>query len=197
MEPRFFASPSEFREWLEAHHASETEIYVGYHKRHTKAVSITWPESVDQALCFGWIDGMRKSIDDDRYFIRFTPRKPRSIWSKINLKRIEELKALGLVSAAGLKAYQTRDPSKANKYSFENEEKKLSPEFEEEFRKNEKAWAYFQSQPPSFRKTVSFLVMSPKREETRRTRLQGVIESSERGEWPKQLRWGRGARAKE
>ncbi len=188
MEPRFFASPNDFREWLAKHHATESELVVGFHKRHTNEPCMTWPESVDQALCYGWIDGLRKRIDEDRYLIRFTPRKSKSIWSKNNLKRIEELREMGLLQPAGLKVYEERDPAKANQYSFENEEKKLPPEFEAEFRKNAKAWTFFESQPPSYRRTAIFVVMKGKQEETRQRRFLELVDSSEKGERIKQLR---------
>lgn len=182
MQPVFFSSPAEFRAWLEANHATESEVVVGFHKRHTDQPSMTWPESVDQALCFGWIDGVRKKIDEDRYQIRFTPRKPKSIWSQINIAKMAELQQLGLMQPAGLKAFEERDPSKQNRYSFENKDKKLDPASEKEFKKNKKAWAFFESQPPSYRRVATWWVIQAAREETRLKRLSILIADSERGE---------------
>lgn len=182
MQPVFFSSPAKFREWLEAHHATESELVVGFHKRHTSEPTMTWPESVDQALCFGWIDGVRKKIDDDRYQIRFTPRKAKSIWSRINIDKVTELTKQGLMQPAGLKAFEGRDLTKQKKYSFENEEKTLDPAYEAEFRKNEKAWEFFESQAPWYQRVAKFWVMQAVREETRLKRLATLISDSERGE---------------
>src|SRR6185436_17402542 len=120
--PRFFASPARFREWLEKNHGSAKELWVGFHKRHTGKPSLTWPESVEQALCFGWIDGVRKSVDEGRYVIRFSPRKPSSNWSRINVRKVEELTASGLMRPAGLRAFEGRKEERTGVYSFEQRE---------------------------------------------------------------------------
>jgi uncharacterized protein YdeI (YjbR/CyaY-like superfamily) len=187
--PKFFATPAKFRAWLERHHANETELYVGFYRKGSGRASMTWPESVDEALCFGWIDGVRKSIDDESYLIRFTPRRVRnSIWSKVNLKRMPELIAEGRAAPAGIRAYEQRDPEKANRYSFERENIALTPEMEKEFRRNRKAWAFFQSQPPSYTKAALWWVVQAKQESTRRRRLATLIADSSNGLRIAQLR---------
>lgn len=175
----FFESPDAFRDWLEEHHEQATELLVGFHKKATGWPSLTWPEAVDQALCFGWIDGVRKSLDENSYVIRFTPRKPRSNWSSVNIKRVEELTALGLMQPAGLKAFSERDEAKAQLYSYEARRRGLDEQYENIFRENTTAWNFFQSQAPSYQKAASWWVMSAKREETRLKRLTTLIEASE------------------
>lgn len=183
MNPTFFATPADFRAWLEEHHESESVLWVGFHKVGTGRPSITWPESVDEALCFGWIDGVRKSLDEGSYVIRFTPRKRTSKWSTKNLARIEELIAEGRVRPAGLEVYEARDPAKQTPYSFERTEPvRLEPEAEARFRANEAAWQFFQSQPPGYRKTAIHWVISAKREETRARRLETLIQDSAAGQ---------------
>jgi uncharacterized protein YdeI (YjbR/CyaY-like superfamily) len=178
--PVYFASPAEFRAWLEKHHATATELWVGFHKRHTGRPSLAWPESVDEALSFGWIDGIRKSVDADRYTIRFTPRKPKSNWSNVNIRRIEELSKLGLVAPAGWKAFEERDTKRDYSYE-ETRQRSFTAEQEKTFRANRKAWAFFEKQPPGYRKTLIYWVTSAKKEETRTTRLQKLIEASAAG----------------
>lgn len=180
MKPIYFATPAEFRAWLEKHHDSATEVLVGFHKRHTGKPSLTWPESVDEALCFGWIDGIRKSVDEDRYTIRFTPRKPKSNWSNVNTKRVGELKKLGRMTPAGLKAFEERDAKRDYAYE-ETRQRSFTPEQEKTFRANKKAWAFFEVQPPGYRKTLTFWVTSAKKEETRASRLQKLIAESAAG----------------
>jgi uncharacterized protein YdeI (YjbR/CyaY-like superfamily) len=177
----FFPSPAAFRQWLEKHHGQEKELWVGFYKKGSGTEGITWKESVDEALCFGWIDGVRKSIDDTRYKIRFTPRKPGSIWSLVNKKRVEELTQLGRMTPAGLKAFESRDQKKTGIYAYESAEQKLDPASEKRFRANEKAWEFFQSQPAWYRRTAIFRVVSAKKEETREKRLARLIEDSEQG----------------
>ncbi|HEV8338487.1 MAG TPA: YdeI/OmpD-associated family protein [bacterium] len=180
--PTFFATPSELRAWFNKHHDSADELWVGFHKKGSGEPSITWPESVDQALCFGWIDGIRKSIDSTRYMIRFSPRKPRSVWSTINTKRVAELTALGLTQPAGVKAFRERAPARSGIYSYEQRHTaRLSDAQERRFRGNRRAWEYFLAQPPSYRKTAIWWVVTAKREETQTRRLTTLIESSERG----------------
>ena len=178
--PTYFATPGDFRAWLEANHATESELWVGFHKKGSGTPSITWPESVDEALCFGWIDGVRKTIDDKRYVIRFTPRKAKSNWSNVNIKRVGELTKLGLMKPAGLKIFEARDAKR--EYSYEQtRQAEFSAEIAKTFRANKKAWKYFEEQPPGYRKSLTYWVMSPKKEETRLKRLEQLIEFSAAG----------------
>lgn len=154
--PQFFATPAAWHEWLERHHSSAQELWVGFYKRDSGHPSITWPESVDGALCFGWIDGVRKSINAASYMIRFTPRKSRSTWSAVNLKRATALSAEGLMHPAGLAAFAERDGDKSKIYSYEQRKTaKLPPDFERQFRKQPSAWKFFQAQPHWYRRTSS------------------------------------------
>ena len=180
-EPTFFETPADFRQWLETHHREATELWVGFYKTGSSKSSITWPQSVDQALCYGWIDGIRKSIDEDSYRIRFTPRKRGSIWSAVNLKKVEELSRLGLMREAGLAVYEKRDQKKTKQYSFEQETVLLSDAYEAEFCRHEKAWAFFLSQVPSYQKAAIWWVMSAKQEATRHKRFGTLITDSEAG----------------
>jgi uncharacterized protein YdeI (YjbR/CyaY-like superfamily) len=180
--PCFFATPAEFREWLEKHHATETELVVGFHKKNTGRPTMTWTESVREALCFGWIDGIRRSLGDESYTIRFTPRKPRSIWSKRNIGHVEELIREGRMRPAGLAAYEARTPERSGVYSFENRQSaRLGPEHEKRFRADGAAWDFFQAQPPSYRQTAIHWVVSAKRPETRSRRLDTLIADSAAG----------------
>ena len=179
--PKFFATPDAFRAWLDEHHERETECLVGFYKRDSGRPSITWPESVDEALSFGWIDGVRRGIDEVSYTIRFTPRKASSNWSAINVKRMAELIAQGRVRPAGLAAFEKRAPEKTGIYSYEQRKSaKLDPEAEREFRLNKKAWAYFQAEAPSYRQQAIWWVITAKRAETRRSRLATLIADSAR-----------------
>ena len=147
MKPLFFATATEFRAWLEEHHGDTPELWVGFYKKSTGKPSITWPEAVDQALCFGWIDGLSKGIDDISYSIRFTPRKPRSTWSLVNIRRVEELSQMGLMRSAGLKAYEALDKERSGIYAYEQKEAaELDEAYSERFRSNKKAWDFFQAQ---------------------------------------------------
>jgi uncharacterized protein YdeI (YjbR/CyaY-like superfamily) len=186
--PIFFSSPQEFYDWLEEHHETETEVYVGFHKTHTGKRAMTWSESVDQALCFGWIDGRANRIDEDSYMQRFTPRKPGSNWSKINVDKMAKLKEAGLMRPAGLAAFERRTDAKTGVYSFERDNVELPPEYEAQLRANKAAADYFDSRPPWYRRTAIHLVMSAKREETRERRLEQLIEDSAAGRDIKQLR---------
>jgi len=159
--PKFFPSPAEWRAWLEKHHADAQELWVGFYKRDSGRPSITWPESVDGALCFGWIDGVRQSIDAISYKIRFTPRKPRSIWSAINIKRAAELSELGLMHSTGLAAFDRRDSERSAIYAYEQRKTaKLPTRFEKKFRAKGEAWKFFQSQPPWYQRTSTYWVIS-------------------------------------
>lgn len=177
---RFFKTPVEFRRWLKTNHAKETELWVGFYKVDSGKPSITWKESVDQALCFGWIDGVRKSIDGESYKIRFTPRKRKSNWSRVNIKRYSELLEQGLIEPAGKKAYEATS-SKRRDYSYEQEKRVLSPEFMRLLKKSKKAWAYFSNEAQWYQRTVSFWVMCAKKEETQLRRLKRLIKDSEQG----------------
>ncbi|TSA19457.1 bacteriocin-protection protein [bacterium] len=181
MKPIFFAMPAVFRHWLKKNHASTKELWVGFYRKGTGKPSMTWPESVDQALCFGWIDGLRKSFDAESYMIRFTPRKPTSIWSAVNSKRAQELTRLGLMQPAGMKAFEVRDAKKSNLYSFEQKHVRLKSAYEKQFRANRNAWQFFQSQPPSYQKTATWWVVSAKQEATRQRRLTLLISDSADG----------------
>jgi uncharacterized protein YdeI (YjbR/CyaY-like superfamily) len=182
MEVIFFKSPVELREWLEENHDKATELYVGFYKKSSGHIGITYPQALDEALSFGWIDGVRRSIDDTSYTIRFTPRKPRSIWSLVNIKRANELADLGLMGPPGLKAFNERDKSRSKLYSYEREVAELGDAYEKRFRANKKAWDFFQAQPPSYRKTATWWAMSARREESRLNRLAALIESTEKGQ---------------
>jgi uncharacterized protein YdeI (YjbR/CyaY-like superfamily) len=182
MKPKFFAGPPAFRRWLQANHDKVDELWVGYHKKATGLPSITWPESVDEALCFGWIDGVRKSIDEDSYRIRFTPRRANSKWSDVNIKRAKRLKKLGKVARAGLEAFERRKQKGSRPYSYEREGIELAKEYEDKLRSNEEAWSFFHSLAPSVRKVSIAWVMSAKKEETRLRRLGVLIGSSEKGQ---------------
>jgi uncharacterized protein YdeI (YjbR/CyaY-like superfamily) len=173
--PRFFAAASQFRRWLERHHGTAAELWVGYHKKATGLPSITWPESVDEALCFGWIDGVRKSIDEHRYAIRFTPRRSGSTWSAVNLERAAALIEAGRMHAAGLAAHQARREDRTSLYSFEQQEVRFAPQHEARLRRNRAAWTFWQAQPPGYRRTATWWVESAKQEETRLRRLERLI----------------------
>ena len=180
--PKFFATPELFRAWLDAHHEHETECLVGFYKKESGRPSITWPESVDEALSFGWIDGKRQRIDEVSYTIRFTPRKASSNWSAVNVKRMAVLIAEGRVRPRGMAAFEKRAAEKTGIYSYENRKSaKLDPEAEREFRRNTKAWAYFESEAPSYRQVAIWWVITAKRDETRRSRLATLIADSARG----------------
>ena len=181
MDPIFFTNQSEFRSWLEINYKNKTELLVGFYKVNSGKQSMTWSQSVDEALCFGWIDGVRKSIDNDSYQIRFTKRRPTSIWSAINIKKIEELTQLGLMKPEGLAIFANRKENVSKIYSYENEEVKFSEELEMHFKSNKNAWDYFQSLAPSYRKHSTYWVMSSKSEVTRLKRIHELIADSQAG----------------
>ena len=180
MNPVYFKDQNEFRTWLEKNHKSESEIIVGYYKVGTGRPSLTWSQSVDQAICFGWIDGIRRSIDEERYCIRFTPRKPTSIWSKVNIKKVEELKKKGLMTETGLQAYNSRKDSKSGIYSFEKDAARLDDDSERLFKSNQIAWDFFVKQAPSYQKTKIYWIMSARQEATRISRLNKLILACEK-----------------
>ena len=181
MKPRFFSTPAQFRQWLERNHDQKTELLVGFHKKDSGKKSVTYNEALDEALCFGWIDGVRKNLDETSYTIRFTPRKPRSIWSNVNVNHVERLIKEGRMHAAGLDAYARRDPKRTGIYAFENRPREFAPAFEKKFRANKTAWRFFEQQPPGYKRTIIFWVMSAKHEETRMRRLERLIEESTKG----------------
>jgi uncharacterized protein YdeI (YjbR/CyaY-like superfamily) len=180
--PTFFATPALWRAWLEAHHERDRELLVGFYKRESGRPSITWPQSVDQALCFGWIDGVRRSLGADAYTIRFTPRKPTSIWSAINVAKVAELTRLGQMRPAGLRAFAARSAARTGVYSFERSEAAtLSAPQEQVLRGNRKAAAFFDAQAPWYRRAALHWVVSAKREETQQRRLRQLIDDSAAG----------------
>ena len=180
MKPVYFNNQIEFREWLAENHADKKELLVGFYKISTGKPSMTWSESVDQAICYGWIDGIRKTVDAESYCIRFTPRKPTSTWSKVNIQKVENLIKNGLMTAAGLEAYNKRSMENSGIYSFENEVKVLPLEFERKFKTNHIAWDFFcKLTPPSYRKMVIHWILSAKQEITRISRLEKLIAASE------------------
>jgi uncharacterized protein YdeI (YjbR/CyaY-like superfamily) len=187
MDAIYFGSAAEFHQWLKKNGHPATEILLGFYKKDSGLNGITYKEALDEALCFGWIDAVRRGVDETRYTIRFTPRKARSIWSNINTKRAEELIKLGRMQPGGLKAFEKRDPARAGVYSFENAERKLDTASEKQFKANKKAWAFFQAQAPWYQRTASWWVISAKREETRVKRLEQLIEDSEQGKTLKHL----------
>ncbi|OGU04455.1 MAG: bacteriocin-protection protein [Gemmatimonadetes bacterium RBG_16_66_8] len=183
MKPRFFATPAKWRAWLAANHASADELWVGFYKKASGRPSITWPESVDEALCYGWIDGVRRSVDADRYMIRFTPRREGSTWSAVNVRRANELIRLRRMRAAGLREFEKRQDENSGIYSFEQRKAlRLPPAYARALRANGPAWKFFQGEAPSYRRTATFWVISAKREETKLKRLKTLVEDSARGQ---------------
>ena len=181
-EPLYFSNPAAFRTWLSANHATERELLVGFHKRATGAPSMTWPESVAEALCAGWIDGVRRRVDDERYTIRFTPRKTASTWSAVNIALMEKLIAEGRALPAGVAAFSRRKESRSRIYAYEQlTESALDPADERRFRANRKAWKWFESAPRSYRQSVIWRIASAKRADTRARRLDEVIACSAEG----------------
>jgi uncharacterized protein YdeI (YjbR/CyaY-like superfamily) len=188
-EPLFFAHPEEFRAWLERHHESASELLVGFHRKGSGRPTLTWAQAVDEALCFGWIDGVRRRVDGERYTIRFTPRRARSIWSDVNVARVAELSAQGRMRPAGRRAFEAREARRTGVYAHEREQDaRLTAAEERRFRADVAAWEFFQSQPPGYRRTALHLVVSAKRPETRERRLATLIEDSGRGVRIRQLR---------
>jgi uncharacterized protein YdeI (YjbR/CyaY-like superfamily) len=190
--PTYFATPAPWRAWLERNHASATELLVGFHKRGSGKASITWPESVDQALCFGWIDGHRKRIDDARYTIRFTPRKPGSTWSSVNVRKVKTLVQAGLMTPAGTRAFRKRSAENSGIYGHEqNGAAKLKRDEERLLRADKAAWTDWQKRPPSYRKVVTWWIVSAKKPETRARRLAILIRSSAAGAMVPPMIWSK------
>jgi uncharacterized protein YdeI (YjbR/CyaY-like superfamily) len=183
MQPTTFETSEAFRAWLEQHHDSADELWVCYYKKSSGKKSITWKESVDEALCFGWIDSIRKSLDDERYVNRFTPRRKGSVWSALNTRRVAELTKEGRMRPAGLEAFEARREDRSGIYSYERrDEAVLDPAFERRFRSEKRAWVFFEGSPPSYRRAATRWVMTAKKEETRERRLGQLIERSAAGE---------------
>jgi uncharacterized protein YdeI (YjbR/CyaY-like superfamily) len=179
--PRFFRSPSDLRAWLEKNHGSVSELWVGFFNQRSGKTGITYKEALDEALCFGWIDGVRKSVDEGRYTQRFTPRTARSMWSLVNIKRVGELTTLGRMCAPGLSAFDRRDAKTSGVDSLERANAKFTGALERQFRANAPAWAFFQSRPPGYRHLGTWFVMSGKKDETRLKRLATLIELCAKG----------------
>lgn len=181
MKPRYFETASDFRDWLDANHASVAELWLGFYKKGSGRSGITYAEALDEALCFGWIDGLKKRVDDLRFKQRFTPRKPESNWSRINIGHVKRLTQAGRMKPAGEKAFAARIAAKTGVYSFENKPRALSPALQQEFASEKSAWAFFQQQPPGYRRVAAFWVMSAKQEATRLRRLARLIADSKTG----------------
>lgn len=190
MKPRFFSNQSQLRKWFEKNYDKKSELFVGYYKVSSGKPSVNWSQSVDEALCFGWIDGIRKSIDEESYMIRFTPRNPKSAWSAINIKKVEELTKLGLMKPRGIAAFEKRKENNSEIYSYEKQNAKLSPEFLKQLKADKKAWAFFNSQPPYYQRVTQRWVMSAKQEATRIKRLHILIRDCAEGVKIKPMRVG-------
>lgn len=181
MKPVFFKSRSAFAKWLDKYHNKVTELWVGFHKKASGKPSVTYPEALDEALCIGWIDGIRKSVDDVSYTIRFTPRKRRSNWSAVNIKRVGWLMERELMKPPGIDAFEARDPARSELYSYENRAVDLHAAYDKRFRANKSAWQFFENQSPSYQRIMTYWVMSARQDETRIRRLTSLIAASERG----------------
>ena len=177
MKVTYFKSAAEFRAWLELHHAKATELWVGFYKKDSCKGGITYAEALDEALCFGWIDGVRKRVDELSYTNRFSPRKARSIWSVVNTRRVEQLRELGRMTEGGLNAFAKRDPARSGVYSFERATA-FDARTEKKFKSNKQAWTFFQAQPPGYQRLAKHWIMSAKRDETRLSRLERLITAS-------------------
>ena len=179
---QFFETPAQLRAWFEANHDTADELWLGYHSKHTGRPSVTWQDVVDQELCFGWIDSVRYSLGDGMSAQRITPRRKRSVWSEVNIRRYQDLERQGLVHPRGRAAFAALDPARSGIYSFENRAQAFNDAQLAAFQKHQDAWTFFQSQAPSYRRTAAHWVMSAKRVETRERRLQTLIDCSRKGE---------------
>ena len=182
VKPKFFSTPIKFREWLEKNHDKQSELLVGLHKRDSGKKTLTYAEALDEALCFGWIDGVRKNFDESSYTIRFSPRKPKSIWSRINVNHVERLQKEGRMRPPGIAAFARKEDKRTGIYSFENAPRELPAKFLKTLRANKEAWTFFSAQPPGYRRLAVFWVVSAKREETQIRRLEHLIEISANSE---------------
>ncbi|MGH2417602.1 MAG: YdeI/OmpD-associated family protein [Candidatus Limnocylindria bacterium] len=185
---RIFASAADFRVWLEDHHDTGTELWVGFYKKGVPKTSMTYAESVDEALCFGWIDGLTRRMDEEVYTIRFTPRRRTSSWSAINIAKVAELTAAGRMQPAGMRAYEERDQRKDASYSYERPVQELPPEMRARLEADASAWAAWQSQAPSFRRQATHWILSGKRPETRERRLRNLAQELAAGRLPRPFR---------
>jgi len=181
MTPTFFKNQFDFRKWFEKNHSTSTELLVGFYKVDSGRQNMTWSQSVDQALCYGWIDGVRKSIDNESYCIRFTPRRKTSIWSAVNIKKVEILIEKGLIQPSGLAVLSFRKDEKSKIYSFESDDKELTDNFVSKFKSNIQAWDFFTKQAPSYKKSIIHWIMTAKKEMTQLSRLEKTISESEKG----------------
>ena len=181
MDVRHFRDAATFRRWLERNHDREKELWVGFYRNDSGRGGLTYREALDQALCFGWIDGVRKKVDEASYAQRFTPRQARSTWSLVNIRRVGELTKMGVMAPAGVKAFEARDAARSGTYSFENRPQALPPDLERRFRKDRAAWAFFQTQPPGYRRTAIWFIVSAKKDETRLKRLAVLMDDSAHG----------------
>lgn len=188
LKPKFFKTDSDLHKWLKANHKKKDELIIGFYKVSSGKKGITPAEALDEMLCFGWIDGIRHKIDEESYQNRYTPRRANSIWSQVNIKKVKELIKQGRMQPAGMEAYNSITKKRINKYSFEQKEIKLEPEYEKTFKRDNKGWTFFQNQPPSYRKPALWWVVSAKQEETRRRRLDSLIKDSNEGLRIKELR---------
>ena len=179
MKPKFFPTQADFRRWLEENYDKESELIVGFYRVGSGKASMTWSEAVDQALCFGWIDGVRRKVDEESYSNRFTPRRPNSNWSAVNIAKVEELTKQGLMKPAGIAAFEKRKEEKSAIYAYENAPKQFSEEFEKRFKEREKAWNFFDKQANWYKKQMTGWVMTAKQEATREKRLEKLISESE------------------
>jgi uncharacterized protein YdeI (YjbR/CyaY-like superfamily) len=177
MTPVFFESADELRRWFRRNHRTATDLWVGYYKRATGKPSVTWSQSVDEALCVGWIDGIRKRIDGERYTIRFTPRRPGSVWSAININRVRYLAEHGRMLPEGHKAFEARRERRSRIYSYEQQRGELEPRLQKILEADKKAWAFFQTLPPSYRKVASWAISSAKQEATKQRRLRKLVDA--------------------
>jgi uncharacterized protein YdeI (YjbR/CyaY-like superfamily) len=180
-DPIYFETPEELRDWFDANHETAAELWIGHWKKATGRPSLSWSETVDEALCVGWIDGVRHSVDEERFTQRFTPRRPGSNWSLINVAKVAELTKQGRMRPAGLAAFEARRADRTGVYSFESGDPAFSPEQERRFQANKKAWEWFQAKPKSYRRPATWWVISAKREDTRERRLEALIEDSAAG----------------
>ena len=181
LNPTYFTTAADFRRWLEKHHTTATEFLVGFHKKALGKGGLTYPEAVDELLCFGWIDGVKRSVDDESYTHRISPRRPGSIWSLVNVGHVRRLTKSGKMHAAGLNAFAARQKKKTGVYSFENRPQKFSADLARLFQAAPQAWAFFSAQPPGYRRTAIFWVSSAKQQNTRESRLHKLIALSAAG----------------
>ena len=179
---RFFRTADELRRWLEKNHAKSEELWIGFYKKDSGKGGITYAEALDEALCYGWIDGIRKRLDEESFTTRFTPRKPRSIWSNVNIAHVARLTKEGRMRPPGIAAYEKKDDARTGVYAFEREIAELEPAMLEKFKRDRAAWKYFEAQPPYYRRVASWWVISAKRADTRANRLDELIEVSARNE---------------